>query len=205
MPVVVHSCVYFSVECDEWNKSMVEFPKKSHHFSQSGCMHVARMTTIVPNTMLRLGIIALLFLVGCTSKPTPPSAIEEVLVESPSGTLLTFTALTIGTLSSSADRTTVTAGRKFQIDGELTTPCKIGDIVHIDLRHRVGPDKWSSIANAVTKIKFVKDGKGQFSTDFYVSDIGDRDCRLNVELYTTAMDTRTDAGAVEIRLSTAAR
>ena len=184
---------------------MAESQKKSDRFNQQPYRQFIWTAVIVQNTVCRIGVVMVLFLMGCQSKAAPTSTLEKVSIGSPSGTLLTFTAQTSGTVSSSADRITVTAGRKFRIDGELTTPCKIGDIVHVDLRHRVGSDKWSSIANAVTKIGSVTEGKGQFSTDFYVSDIGDRDCRLNVELYTTAMDTRTDAGAVEIRLSTAAR
>ena len=179
----------------EWKLHMCEF---SARFNQPLPLYIARTASIASKVASHFYIVLMVFLFGCKSPLTPPPVAEKVSVTSSSGALLTLTAQVKGTVSSDAGRTIVTTGRAFQIDGELKTPCKVGDLVHLDLRHQVGPNKWSSLANAVTKVESVHDGIGRFSTEFFITDVGDRDGRMNVELCAPDTDNRTDAGSVDV-------
>ncbi len=145
--------------------------------------------------------ILLFFVFGCKSQaPSTTSPVESVAILSSSGTRLTLKSQDSGTINSEQDRTMITLGRKFQIEGEISSDCKVGDTVYLDMRYLVNQETWSTIANATAKVDKVQDGKGRFRADFYITDIGNRDGRLIVKHYSSATKVNTDAGSVDVGL-----
>lgn len=148
-------------------------------------------------------VVPMVLLFGCNSQSptaTATASAESASILSSTGTPLTLKSQDTGTINKEQDRTSITLGRRFQIEGEIGSDCKFGDTVHLDMRYRVNQDTWSTIANATAKVDKVQDGKGRFRADFYITDIGDRDGRLIVQHYSSAKKVTTDAGSVDVGL-----
>ena len=153
------------------------------------------------NVIVLCCIAPMVFVFGCKSRSSSTTTpAESVSIAISPGTRLTLKSQDSGTIDSQQDRTMITLGRKFQIEGEINSDCKVGDTVYLEVRYRVNQETWSTIANAVAKVESVKDGKGRFRADFYITDIGSRDGRLMVQHYSSATKVSTDAGSVDVGL-----
>ena len=108
---------------------------------------------------------------GCQNAKTPVAPKNTARFETPGKLALQFNSNDSDSVTVEGETIHFKAGHQMKIAGFIEPPCEVGDTVVITMELPQKDGKWSSCCGgAAPKITSVKDGRGEFSADYYLVD-----------------------------------
>lgn len=143
---------------------------------------------------------------GCFAPKVPPVIEHVVPLSVPGKIALQFRSTDGETIGAVGETIDFQAGHLFKIAGEIETSCEVGDSVFLTMELPLPDGKWTSCCgSAAPKIVSVKAGRGQFSTDFYLTESSSNPelkCRLKIEILRKNGGDRRPVAEIEGRIHT---
>ena len=131
-------------------------------------------------------LVSAIAMSGCLSAKAPVVPKHTVLFETPGKLALQFHSNDSDIVAVDGETIHFQAGHQIKIAGVIDSPCEVGDTVVITMELSQQDGKWSSCCGgAAPKIVNVKEGRGQFTTDYYLVDTykqSELNTRLRIDL-----------------------
>lgn len=159
---------------------------------------------MVSQMRFNLVFVCAIALSGCLNTKTPVVPKHTVKFETPGKLALQFNSNDSDIVTVDGETIHFQAGHPMKIAGFIEPPCEVGDAVVMTMELPLADGTWTSCCGgAAPKIVNVTNGRGQFSTDYYLVDTYKQmelNTRLRIDLLSKDGGERRPVAIINCRI-----